>query len=216
MPQPDQQPVVHHLSSMRSSLAAGVGLLPRSGLPAEAGLGSLPSPRLRLSRSSGLRVCRRRSLSSGLKLSLRRLKVQGSLWAFRNRSCRAALHLGGLAWHGLNQTGEAWLEWLGLEAWPGMPRAASYLSETARGSSGQALGRAMQAALPCRCIREALCMCKRSGLSCLGDALLSRLLSLRSYEGDLQSRQGRVRRGALTNAPLGLLRKPFEHKQGAG
>ena len=64
---------------MRSSLAAGVGLLPRSGLPAEAGLGSLPSPRLRLSRSSGLRVRRRLSLSSGLKLSLRRLKVQCSL-----------------------------------------------------------------------------------------------------------------------------------------
>ena len=48
-------------------------------------------------------------------------------------------------------------------------------------------------------------MCKCSSLSCLGDALLSRLLSLRSYEGDLQSREGRVSRRPLTSAPLGLL-----------
>ena len=160
---------------MRSLLFAGVGLLPRSGLPAEAGLGSRPSPRLRLSRSSGLRVLRRLSLSSGLKLSLRRLQVQCSLWAFKHRSCRAALHLGGLSWHGLNQTGVAWLEWLGCLAWPGMR------------------------------IWEALCMCRCSGLSCLGDALLSRLLSLRSYEGDLQAREGRISREPLTNLPVGLL-----------
>ena len=76
----------------------------------------------------------------------------------------------------------------GLKAWPGMPQAADCLGESAGVSSGQVLGRAMQAAPPCPHIREALC--KRSVLSCLGDALLSRLLSLRSYEGDLQSRVG--------------------------